>query len=738
MKKNLFRIVILVSCLYSIISFAFDSLSYIPRVYLEGMMGDELLGQGDILVPLKLSNDKSLFLYGQGRVSTPEDENVLDHAPWTGSLGIGSRKIYGNRLLGAYVLGDYSGTSGGFNYWDVSPGVEMLGKVWDFRANGYFPIGKHSWSKEDWADKFGVYDYVKYTGHNEYDRWAAMNQEIVSGGDVEIGRKLFKQKNTLVKAYLGSYYFDMKENKDIIGARARITFQPSQFITFSINDTYDRQYHNTLMFGMRIRLNDLVNRDPEYKVTEDKDLSVRLLDPMERNIGSIAYATSIPVSKKIKPGDWGLEHDNIWFFRPGSAKKGHLKDDEDGTYEHPFDGFNQDTKQYVEDHYGEIGAHIDLFPLLYFAQGQYDLGSGDFPSSRFSLPMDWGMYGRTDDYIEPAQGDLRPRFIGGLDLHYGNNVLDSIWLVNNEGNSKGTPQETGINITGSNVYMNNIRVGALNSSEGYPTGISINSAQNVTLNGSQVYGYGVDVVVKGIDLSNGSELTLGDGNNIATSNYNYPTRGINAYNSTVNISGSGNIISATTTGVSGGYVNGISAEDSTVNISGSGNSISATATGGVSSGEAHGIVANLNSTVNISGSGNSISATATGSGGYAYGISAYLSSTVNISGSGNSISAIATGGSSEYGDGNAYGIGAWDSIVNFANTATGTTITVGGSTDTWGIYASSDSDLQIGGKSVGDDLDRFEREHYITFHRTGNKGSLGDKIQWGSKDLPWE
>ncbi|KPJ67466.1 MAG: hypothetical protein AMJ43_04210 [Coxiella sp. DG_40] len=770
MSRALFKVVLLLSGLYPIISCATDVsnafwdsqtsglLPSVPRVYLKGAVGKELLWQGDILVPLDLGNDKALFLYGQGRVSTLEDYDAFepfDHAPWSGSLGIGSRRIYGDRLLGAYVLGDYSEFSEGFNYFDISPGIEVLGKAWDFRANGYFPVGKKSWTKEGWADEFGDYDFVRFKGHKEYDRWVRYDhyREVAPGGDAEVGRKLFKGKNTLVKAYLGSYYFDMKDNRDILGVSARITIQPLQYVTFSVNDTYDRQYHNTFMLGVRVRLNDIFSKYPEGKITEDKDLSVRLLDPVERNLGSLSDAASIPASKgKMKPEYYGLEHDNIWFFKRGTAPKGHFQNIGTGTYEDPYVGFDPAKVGEVKDH--EHDGVVDLFPLLYFDEGTYDLGVFE-NNHRFELPGGWGMYGRMNNYLEPAEGDHRALFIGGLDLKKGNNVLDSIRLENNtEGNSSQEgQQDIGINIKGSDVYMNNISVGALNSNEGYTRGIWIEDANGVTLNRSQVYGYGSESEQDepiGIVVKNG-ELTLGDSNSIKTHAAGGHTAGIFLIGvSTLKISGSNNMINANTTGTDkDAYsIDADESTESTIDISGSGNNIEANA----SNGDAAGIFAK-NLTLNISGSSNSISANEGSE--YAYGIYAE-NSTVNISGSENSINANINNGEA-YGifaknstvyisgnknnidatstSGDAFGIKAEEnSIVRF--TSTEKTIITAKGTNRWGIYADSSSHLRTTDSEhdIGNLSDLLP---YITFNDGGGTG--GNRIEWEGKDpLPWE
>ena len=82
--------------------------NYIPHVYLSGYPGsDSKLGQGEIIAPMFLINDRNLFVYGAGRYGDADEYWAED--PWTGSFGLGYRQIANNSaVLGVYVLGDYT------------------------------------------------------------------------------------------------------------------------------------------------------------------------------------------------------------------------------------------------------------------------------------------------------------------------------------------------------------------------------------------------------------------------------------------------------------------------------------------------------------------------------------------------------------------------------------------------------------------------------------------------------
>ena len=222
-------------------------LTYMPRVYLDGYggysSGSLYMGSGEILQPLLLRYDRALFAYGEARFSNATES--WETSPWSGSLGAGYRQILGqNWVLGAYVLGGYTKTPTDHGILFANPGLEVLGKVWDFRVNGYIPVSKSKWETQGWADDFGNNNYVTYQGHDEYDAWFIYHETAGAGGDAQVGRKLFTIKNTLVKGYLDGYYFSEGSNNAVRGGGVKITAQPYSYLKFSLSDSYPAYFIN--------------------------------------------------------------------------------------------------------------------------------------------------------------------------------------------------------------------------------------------------------------------------------------------------------------------------------------------------------------------------------------------------------------------------------------------------------------------------------------------------------------
>src|SRR5689334_4156318 len=66
--------------------------------------------------------------------------HVFDNGKWAANAGIGLRTLWADRAYGINAYYDYRNTER-FHSNQVSMGLETLGARWDFRINGYLPIG---------------------------------------------------------------------------------------------------------------------------------------------------------------------------------------------------------------------------------------------------------------------------------------------------------------------------------------------------------------------------------------------------------------------------------------------------------------------------------------------------------------------------------------------------------------------------------------------------------------------
>ncbi len=505
--------------------------SYIPHVYLFGFAGSSITTRGDILQPIFLRSDKNLFAYGQGNYGYADEDWAKNS--WTGSFALGYRQIVSNAaVLGAYVFGDYTRTTTDHSVWLVSPGIEALGRAWEFHANGYFPVSKKDWVNTDWASEFGNYDYIRFSGHDQFDAMFRFHEETGPGVDAELGRTLFKVHNALITGFINGYYFHMRDNTDVRGGGAAITVRPNTYLELSVNGSYDNYAHTVVMLGIQLSLYDLFSN--ASKVLNEQDLQRRLFDPIHRNFVDLASGSDVrmtggPRDEETRKAEEPEviepevpEKENIWFFKENGGAVPQAANAEatvgDGTYENPFTGpdFNQQT---VNDIYTNTILN-GFFPqaFLYFTGGPYFTLDAAGISARLNLPSNesmWGRMGGLKGFQMPATGANRPNFIGGL-------KLDSSTSVNNLTLQNNAAQDfvTGILLDGAtNVSINDSDIGVDGPTDSYVTGVTMKNNSDLTISGSNIYGFNVatgnpfspNTFAVGLEVQNGGNVTAING-----------------------------------------------------------------------------------------------------------------------------------------------------------------------------------------------------------------------------------
>lgn len=400
------------------IAAATSEFQLLPAINLWGYTGEQTIGDGQMLFPLRGGQNDALLFVAEGKIGNKDNG-------WMAGAGAAYRQVMDQRILGGYVLANYNTFNNAFDhtnkFWVINPGIESLGLTWDFRVNGYIPFSERSWSEHkqyvDFEDNCGIYDGVHFAGHSQYDYQTLVKSQLESvtglGADAEIGRTIPLIDN--LKGFIGGYYFDNKNAGHVGGGSARITWQATNNLGVEVIDTFDNKRHNTAMVGIRFTFGGF-----KKDAVEQYGISARLMDPIEHNIATASNGYAVPIisNKNVSYDRFGaevLQHDNVWFFKQGATdnKTNASASSGDGTYENPYVGFDQANVSTINPNIGKI----DKDPLLYFAPGTYNLTGADFVTDgRFSLPLGWGMYGRDDDYAAPAFADQRAQFIGGIDI----------------------------------------------------------------------------------------------------------------------------------------------------------------------------------------------------------------------------------------------------------------------------------------------------------------------------------
>lgn len=244
--------------------------------------------------------------------------HVFNNGKWAANAGIGLRRLWGNRAYGLNAYYDYR-NPGRFNSNQIGLGVETLGKLFDFRLNGYLPVGRKI------SDPYDA-TFVAFSGHNMIV--SQKYQSAMKGANAEFGFHFEKSKSFDFYAAAGPYYFIGEFTHATWGGKARISGTYKDTLTLEISDSYDRTFHNK--FQGQISLS--FSFGPKSKVKEEgrtcelaNTLNNRMLQSVDRQ-EIIVIDEPRKKTIGIDPAT-GLPYFFVFVDNTSSS---------DGTYESPY------------------------------------------------------------------------------------------------------------------------------------------------------------------------------------------------------------------------------------------------------------------------------------------------------------------------------------------------------------------------------------------------------------------
>ena len=160
--------------------------------------------------------------------------HIFDDGKWAANAGVGLRVLWKNRSYGINTYYDYRNTSR-LNANQIGAGIETLGELFDFRINGYLPVGKKTSQPHDAV--FGT-----FSGH--YMLVSQKYQSAMKGADAEFGFHFGKTESFDFYAAAGPYYFIGEIDPSTWGGKARIAGTFKDILTLEISDSYDSTFHN--------------------------------------------------------------------------------------------------------------------------------------------------------------------------------------------------------------------------------------------------------------------------------------------------------------------------------------------------------------------------------------------------------------------------------------------------------------------------------------------------------------
>lgn len=182
-------------------------------------------------LPLKYKCGESLwFTQAFGFMGIP-DQNLMDK-PVGMNVGLAHRYYESalDRVIGAYIFYDYRNT-GLADFNQVSLGLDVLGRVWDARANFYVPTGN-------------VREGVTYPGG------IAGVQSAMTGLDFEVGKLVRCYDRLQVRTFGGFYYFEAPSGDPAIGVETRVEGRLTQNLLMNLSVQYDQVFKTNVVFRM--------------------------------------------------------------------------------------------------------------------------------------------------------------------------------------------------------------------------------------------------------------------------------------------------------------------------------------------------------------------------------------------------------------------------------------------------------------------------------------------------------
>ncbi|MEQ9622455.1 right-handed parallel beta-helix repeat-containing protein [Coleofasciculus chthonoplastes] len=221
-------------------------------------------------VPLLQTPGKNLTFL-EGRLFLDNDDANLG-----GNLLLGYRTYSANsdRIWGGYM--SYDNRHTGHNTFNqLGLGIESLGTVWDFRVNGYLPIGD---TRQGIGDA-GVRDI--FFRRNFLILEQGQNKEAAMGGwDAEVGAKLAQiGTDGDLRGYGGLYWYDAEGTSEIWGWRVRLEAHPSDNFNLGLSLQNDDLFGTNLVFTVGATF---PGSRPQGLTDEDDRVLARFAESIQR------------------------------------------------------------------------------------------------------------------------------------------------------------------------------------------------------------------------------------------------------------------------------------------------------------------------------------------------------------------------------------------------------------------------------------------------------------------------
>ncbi len=243
--------------------------------------------------------------------------HVFDNGKLAANAGIGLRRLGSSRVWGVNGYYDYRNTSHQ-HYNQVSAGLESLGRVWDFRINGYFPIGRKQ------SPYFHRSTFYAFQGNSMLIK--NKRDFAMKGANAEVGLHVDFKKDKTPLYFAGGPYYLTGVGKTTWGGKLRANIELfNRYLRIEGITAYDHFFKWTGQAQISLNISfggkNQVGKSCPYAMT----LQRRAVQRVDRNeiIPVGRQSTTSPAINPETGKPW------IFWFVDNTSHSA-------GTYENPF------------------------------------------------------------------------------------------------------------------------------------------------------------------------------------------------------------------------------------------------------------------------------------------------------------------------------------------------------------------------------------------------------------------
>ncbi len=157
--------------------------------------------------------------------------HVFNNGKFASNAGLGIRSLWNCRAYGLNVFYDYRHTKH-HNYNQVGVGFESLGRCWDFRVNGYIPVGRKR------SHEFGYARFESFVGNQMLINHRY--EQAMGGFDAEVACNVYPCRYfDILTAGIGPYYFKGEHHRGAFGGKGRVTGRFARYFSLEVSGSYD-------------------------------------------------------------------------------------------------------------------------------------------------------------------------------------------------------------------------------------------------------------------------------------------------------------------------------------------------------------------------------------------------------------------------------------------------------------------------------------------------------------------